>query len=135
MTVQRRILPPKRAFMKPDASLAIVNIVLLLVLFFLTSGALIGASGTSEVDAPLTRDLAIAQLDGPTLEIRMDQTIVLNGTAVTRDQMVAGLDGVAQLFLLVDAQALAANLLAFLDDPVFDAIDVQLVTIDSLHTP
>ncbi|MBQ2261493.1 MAG: biopolymer transporter ExbD [Loktanella sp.] len=121
--------------MKPDASLAIVNIVLLLVLFFLTSGALIGASAVSEVSAPVSRDLLIQRLDGPTLEVGLDETIRLDGITVTGDEMIAALADQSRLFLLVDAEALAANLLDFLDDPVFDTIEVRLVTIDSVRAP
>lgn len=135
MSLQRTILPPPRPSMRPDTSLAIVNIVLLLVLFFLTSGALLDASARTDLDVPKSSNLAIERLIGTTLEITADGDLVLNGDLVARDDLDTVLDGEERVYLLMNAESPAATILDLLDLPVFERLDVQLVTLDQSGQP
>lgn len=78
--------PKKRN--RPDFSLAVVNVVFLLLLFYLATGSLV-KPGEMEADAPLTTDLRPELLPRPLLVVVADRSLLLDGMAVTLDDLAA----------------------------------------------
>lgn len=70
---------PKRS--RPDFSLTIINIVFLLLLFYLATGSLI-KQNELETDIPVTRDLPLERLPRPLLLISADRALFLDGAPV-----------------------------------------------------
>lgn len=101
--------PPPRA--APDFSLATVNIVLLLVLFFLVAGTIVEQDETG-IALPETTDLPLERLPRPLLRLTDTGGWVLDGQALDRASVIAQLQATApkRLHLLV-ARDLPADLL------------------------
>lgn len=128
MGVKGRLLPPKTEPIKPDVSLFIVNIVLLLILFFLATGSLVNTPDMG-VRLSETRDLPIDQLPSPVLVVGDDGSLTLDGVAVTTDGLQQALAGEEVLHLLIDRSAPALDLITLIDRPAFRELDIRLVTI------
>lgn len=128
MPARRRLLPPPRPRHRPDVSLAIVNIVLLLILFFLATGAIMNTPNTS-VDLAETQDLPIDGLPRPVLVVQASGELELDEMPITRADLAEALANETLLHVLVGRDASALELLTLLDDPAFDALDIRLVTV------
>lgn len=81
---------PRHAARRPDFSLAMVNIVLLLVLFFLVVGTP-ADQAERQVDLPETRDLPLDALPRPLLLLDAGGGLVLDGQITTRDALYAAI--------------------------------------------
>ncbi|MFN3145141.1 MAG: ExbD/TolR family protein [Paracoccaceae bacterium] len=127
MTMRRR-LPETEQKARPDVSLAIVNIVLLLIFFFLATGSLTSAP-TRAVEVSETFDLPVEQLPHPILIVEGDDSISLNGESIDLDALSAALEGETVLHVMIAREAPAHELLALLTRPDLKAFDVRLVTI------
>lgn len=77
--------PPRRA--RPDFSLTTVNIVFLLLLFYLATGTLI-TRNELEADIPITKDLPLERLPRPLLLIG-DGALFLDGRAIPAGEAAA----------------------------------------------
>lgn len=130
-----RLLPSPRPPMRPDVSLAIVNIVLLLILFFLASGAIINASASLDIDMAETRDLPIEHLPRPVLAVALDGALVLDGVPVAPEALAGALADAAVLHLVIDRAAPAVQVLDLLAQPGLERLDVRLVTIHRRAEP
>lgn len=75
---------PKRQ--RPDFSLAVINIVFLLLLFYLATGRLI-THGELMTDVPLTQHLPLDQLPRPLLLVTADKSLFLDGAPVSLDTL------------------------------------------------
>lgn len=126
----RRLLPDKPRRRDVDTSLAIVNIVLLLIFFFLITGALSNSSSFG-VDIARTRELPIEILPQPILVIGADQTLELNGEPIERADLSAALVNDLVVHVLLDRDAFVSDLLALLEDEALTATEVRLVTLHS----
>jgi len=82
-------IPDPRRRTKPDFSLTIVNIVFLLLLFYLATGAIVSQSEI-EADVPVTVDLPLESLPRPLLLIAADG-LFLDGRAVSRGDLTAAI--------------------------------------------
>jgi len=124
-----RLLPPMPR-RQPDFSLAIVNIVLLLVFFFLITGSLV-QQGETEVDLAETSDLPLERLPRPLLLIDSVGAMALDGVSVTEDTLSAALDPERPeaLYLLADAGLPADRLLALTARSDLKGISMRLVTL------
>ncbi len=111
-----------------DFSLAIVNIVLLLILFFLATGQLMNAP-TQVVDLSNTSLLEIENLPSPTLIIEPDGGLILNGHQVAPELLETALAGQVNLFVLIEGSAPAFDLLDVLAHPALANLEVKLVTV------
>lgn len=125
---RRAILPPKSEPTRPDVSFAIVNIVLLLILFFLATGALVNTPDQGVTIAE-TQDLPIDQLPPPVLVINADQSLVLDGMAVAPELLEEQLANVGVLHVIIEKTAPAVDLLRVLAQPGMEALDIRLVTV------
>lgn len=125
-------LPPPRRQLRIDVSLAIVNIVLLLIFFFLVSGQLTASGQPPTMELPETTDLPLDQLPRPILIVAPDGDWTLDGQPVAPDLLgvaVAALPRPVTLHVLIDRAAPADTLVAVLRDPALQDIALRLVTL------
>lgn len=120
-----------------DVSLAIVNIVLLLIFFFLATGRLLNPVG-AEMDLSETTELPLDQLPEPILVINKDGSWALNGAGIVPENLDLALSVLPQpvvLYLLIDRTAPANTLLAVINRPELQKTEVRLVTLHKRDAP
>ncbi|MBM1691258.1 biopolymer transporter ExbD [Sulfitobacter geojensis] len=128
MAPRRRPLPRPSEPIRPDVSLFIVNIVLLLILFFLATGSLVSTPDEG-VRISETRDLPIDQLPKPVLIVEEDGRLTLDGEELTADGLPQAMVGHSVLHVLIDRTAPALDLLKLVNRPGMENLDIRLVTI------
>lgn len=126
----RQILPPRSKRVQLDASLAIVNIVLLLIFFFLATGSLLN-SPSYGVDLSETEDLPIDTLPQPILIVEETGALSLNGQPVAEELLATAIEGEPVLHVLIRRDAPAMDLLDLLSRPDLEDVELRLVTIHS----
>ena len=124
----RRLLPPARPQLQPDISLFIVNIVLLMILFFLATGQIMSGTPVEERLA-LTRELPLDQLPSPLVEIGPNGTFTVNGEPVEELDLASSIGEADTIYILIDRTAEATTLVQVLSRPDLSPFDVELVTI------
>ncbi len=127
--------PPKRIGL--DVSLAIVNIVLLLIFFFLATGQLLNPV-ESEVDLAETRDLPLDQLPSPILIVTQEGDWEIDGRVVAKDLLSVAVDDLTEprvLHILMDGQAPASDLLELSARPELRDVALRLVTLHRRPLP
>ena len=122
-----RLLPPKAARQPVDTSLAIVNIVLLLIFFFLATGSLMNSPNFGVALAE-TSELPIDLLPQPIL-ILEPGGYALNGEPIEPDALAAALVDDPILHVLVDRDAPAGALLELMGRDDLFATEIRLVTL------
>ncbi|MCQ0969169.1 biopolymer transporter ExbD (plasmid) [Paracoccus sp. TK19116] len=126
------VLPRRRRSPRIDVSIAIVNIVLLLIFFFLVTGQVTADERVEGVALPKTSALPLDQLPRPILIVESGGGLLLNGEPVAADLLGVALDALPQpvtLHLLIDRTAPADGLVALLNHPALDDRAVKLVTL------
>jgi len=78
-------VPPSRR--KPDFTLTMINIVFLLLLFFLTTGSLTNRN-EAQTEVPFTENLPLERLPRPLLQMARDGGLYLDGRKLTRETLV-----------------------------------------------
>ena len=111
-----------------DSSLAIVNIVLLLIFFFLATGSIMN-SRTVEVALPETTELPLDLLPKPLLTVSTAGDITLDGEPLERGTLSELLLDSPTLYVLADRALAAGALLDILAEENLVAVAVRLVTI------
>ncbi len=130
-----RFIPPRPLRARPDFSLAVVNIVFLLLLFYLATGSLIKPSELA-ADAPLTSELPLELLPRPLLLVAADGSFSLDGAPVAADEIsqaartAVGPDGV--LNVLADRTMPGRDFLGILARIDSGGVPLRIVT---LHVP
>ena len=124
-----RLVPPRRR-KEADFSLAIVNIVLLLVFFFLITGSLV-QNGETRVNLAETSELPLERLPRPLLLIDAQGEMALDGVVMTADEVAAGLGETLPeaLYLLADHSLSADKLMALTTRPDLAGVSMRLVTL------
>lgn len=117
-----------------DTSFAIVNVVLLLIFFFLATGSLFGGRDPG-IDLARTTRLPIAALPRPILVVAASGDLTLDGAPVRADLLgpailAAAEDAAPVLHVLVAGEARASALVALLANPTLSGIEIRLVTLD-----
>jgi biopolymer transport protein ExbD len=127
-----RILSPPPRRRQADFSLATVNIVLLLVFFFLITGSMV-QTGEADVDLARTSELPLERLPRPLLLIDENGNEALDGTPLAAGELGPALaeQSAGVLYVLADRDLPADRLLGLLQRPELAGIGLQLVT---LHT-
>lgn len=126
--MRRSVLPEPSRKADLDVSLAIVNIVLLLILFFLGTGQLLN-SPSYGTDLSQTTDLNIDNLPRPILVIEADGSFLLDGEPVATELLATAIDGQVLMHILIDRNAPASDLLKLLARPEMATLEIKLVTI------
>lgn len=124
----RRLLPAKREKHEVDVSLAIVNIVLLLIFFFLATGSMTSAPKHALMLSE-TAELPIEQLPQPILIIEGPEQFSMDGAPVAAELLGQAVEGMDLLHVLIDRGAEASILLELLDRPELASLEIRLVTI------
>ena len=128
MSSNRRILPLKTRHMQADTSLAIVNIVLLMLFFFLATGSLMN-SPSYGVALSETAELPIEQLPRPVLIIGPNGALSLDEVPIASDLLATAVKDMTLLHILIAREAPAQDLLDLLARPGLEHLDIRLVTI------
>lgn len=121
--------PPHRT--RIDVSLAIVNIVLLLIFFFLTSGQLLSRSHEGVALAE-TEGLPLERLPSPILVVHADGSWELDGNAVAPELLPVALQDLPRplrLHLLIAGDAPAETLMAIVSRDDLADVELRLVTL------
>lgn len=134
MAVKRPLLPPPNPPIRPDVSLFIVNIVLLLILFFLAAGSLVEPPQQG-LRLAETRDLPVASLPSPVLIVASDGGLELDGAPVEMANLQKALSGQTTLHLLMDRDAPALDLITLVERPELANLDIRLVTLHRQDGP
>ncbi len=123
-------LAPSRPRRQPDFSLAIVNIVLLLVFFFLITGSLV-QQGETSVNLAETSDLPLERLPRPLLLIDKQGDMALDGQPISADEVAGqlGPDMPEALYVLADSKLSADRLMALTTRPDLAGVSMRLVTL------
>lgn len=133
MLETQNILPQQGTITgQPDFSLAQVNIVLLLVLFFLVAGEPV-ATRDQSVELPLSHDVPLQNLPWPLLLLQTDGGLVLDGVSVTIEGMVNEMYAreMRMVHLLVPRDLPASRVIELTAELSQHGLGVTLVT---LHT-
>lgn len=121
-------LPEVRRAKAIDSSLAIVNIVLLLIFFFLATGTLI-SSDSVEIDLPETTELPLDLLPKPLLTVDANAEMKLDGIPLEVGTLAEALIDYPTLHVLADRDLGAGTLLDLLAAENLIAVSVKLVTL------
>ena len=124
-------LPRPHHKVQLDVSLAIVNIVLLLIFFFLATGQLLNPP-TQGVDLAETSELPLDQLPSPILIVHDDGRWELDGQPVAPDLLGTALADVSlpvTLHILIAGAAPAGSLMAIVNRPELASAELRLVTL------
>jgi biopolymer transport protein ExbD len=120
---------PARRF-RPEFSLAMVNVVLLLLLYFLVAGD--PAEQTERaIMPPSTRDLPLEGLPRPLLSLLPEGALVLDGVPVTRAALLARVAAgdLPRLHILTSRSHPARALLALTGDLAAAGAEAKLITL------
>ena len=129
MARARHLVPPPRK-READFSLAIVNIVLLLVFFFLITGSMV-QTGEADIDLARTSDLPLERLPRPLLLIDEEGNEALDGERLKAGELetVLAENPPQTLYVLADRDLPADRLLGLLQRPGLAGVGLQLVTL------
>lgn len=110
--------------------MAIVNIVLLLVFFFLITGSLV-QTGETSVDLAETSNLPLERLPRPLLLIDRQGDMALDGQAVLAEGVAVALGQALPeaLYVLADSNLPADQLMALTTRPDLQGVSLRLVTL------
>ena len=130
------IIPIPRQRRRHDFTLPMINIVFLLLLFFLTTGSLTNRD-EAQSGVPVTSDLPLERLPRPLLLLQKDGSLSLDGHPVDRNAAGgaarAALDAIgkadAPLNLLADPTIAASELLSLAELLRSDGLAIRLVTV------
>lgn len=130
---KRNNLPQIARKLPMDFSLTTVNIVLLLIFFFLVSGSLVETEELS-VDLAETADLPLDRLPRPLLLMDVGDKLILGGAAVTPDTLATALapllsPDAPRLHILADRDVPAGALVALIQRPDLQGVEVKLITL------
>ncbi len=129
----RRLLPPPTHKTELDVSLAIVNIVLLLIFFFLATGRLLNPVGP-DLELSETSELPLDQLPSPILIVGTDGSWTLEGNPLTPELLGSAIQDLPDpltLHILIDRTAPAGALLSIMSRPELAEAELRLVTLRS----
>ncbi|WP_298262206.1 biopolymer transporter ExbD [uncultured Litoreibacter sp.] len=135
---KRNTLPKTQRKFPLDFSLTTVNIVLLLIFFFLVSGSLVETEELT-VDLAETSELPLDRLPRPLLLMDVDDKLRLNGDPVTSDTLLSALTPLLnptapRLHILADRDVAAGTLVTLIQRPDLRGIEIKLVTLRQ-HKP
>lgn len=118
----------RRNSLAMDTSLAIVNIVLLLIFFFVIAGQ--AAVEQTDFNLSETANLPLERLPSPILIVDEDGAWSLDGVPISPELLAGSMAGKGQtLYLMIDSAAPADHLIQVLNRPETHDYTVRLVTI------
>lgn len=128
--MRRDLFPRAPQRFQLDASLAIVNIVLMLIFYFLVVGQIAeGDATTGDIALPSTTTLPTEALPSPLLTVSADGDLSLDGLDLGPEELGAATRTMPVLHVLIDRRAPARRLLEVLALPALQGKDVRLVSL------
>lgn len=127
--VKLETTPPRQ--LQFDIALPTVNIVFLLIFFFLVSGQLL-SQPSGNVDVSVTSYLSPEHVPEPTLTIHEDGTLSLNNEPLAEDLLAMRLNDIGRdlpVNVLIDKNVGVEALFAVMQRPELEGIALTLVTI------
>lgn len=121
-------LPRRKSRLRPDVGLAIVNIVLLLILFFLVVGQ---STAQGDIRLPRSAEVDLEQLPRPTLSVT-ESAWFLDGTPVAPEYVAIAMQSHpagTPLNILIDRDAPATLLSGVIGRDELRDIPLRLVTL------
>jgi len=128
MRLDQGLLNNERRKLAMDSSLTIVNIVLLLLLFFIATGSVI-SSGDLKVELPFSKELPLDLLPKPLLQITDDGSMLLDGVLIPSGALSAKTVDYPVLHIVSDRDTKAKLVLETLATEQLVAVELRLVTI------
>ena len=128
------MFPPPQPRWRGDFILPMINIVFLLLLFFLTAGSLANRNEAQSA-IPITATLPLERLPRPLLLVQSDGSLELDGRPATRDEVVRSLrngatgESALSVSVLADPDMPATTLLTLVDALRADGVGIRLVTL------
>ena len=124
---------------RQDFTLTMINIVFLLLLFFLTTGSLSNREET-QATVPETHTLPMERLPRPLLLLEADGRLLLDGQAISHEELVAAAKRATEatgrvgqpLSILAQRDMAASTFLNIAETLRANQVPLQIVT---LHTP
>jgi biopolymer transport protein ExbD len=131
-----KIIPDPVSRRRHDFTLTMINIVFLLLLFFLTTGSLTNRE-EKQSTIPFTRNLPLERLPRPLLLMESDGSLFLDGRAISRDVVVeaarAAIEATGRtdtpLSLLAQRDMAAAGFLSVAEALRAAGLGLQVVTL------
>ena len=119
-----------------DFSLAIINVVFLLLFFFILTGSIVQRT-EMEVAPPFTKNLPLERLPRPLIAISAENIIYLDGTKITLENLMskivtqgAGEDNsFLELNILAEGKLAAKSFLTIVDKLRKSGLPIRIVTI------
>ncbi|WP_274627911.1 ExbD/TolR family protein [Arvimicrobium flavum] len=124
-------IPARPRKTRPDFSLTVINIVFLLLLFYLATGSLI-KQNELEADIPFTRDLPLEKLPRPLLLATADGQIYLDGAPLSLEEVPGAVKAIPEgmfVNVLAERTMMADALMAVLARAQASGRPVRLVTL------
>jgi biopolymer transport protein ExbD len=130
------MFPPPQLRWRGDFILPMINIVFLLLLFFLTAGSLANRNEAQSA-IPITATLPLERLPRPLLLVQSDGSLELDGRPVTRDDVVRSVrngaagtgEAAMPVSVLADPDMPATTLLTLVDALRAEGVGIRLVTL------
>ncbi len=122
----------------PDFSLAIINVIFLLLFFFILTGAMVQRS-EMEIAPPLTTDLPLERLPRPLVVISDQESLFLDGEPIGLQALIANITvrrknpdaGLTHLNILADEKLPARTFLSVIDTLREADLPLRIVTVRS----
>lgn len=123
-----------------DFSLAIINVVFLLLFFFILTGSVVQRS-EMEVRAPFTRSLPLERLPRPLIVISERNELFLDGLLISAENLLRQINGTAnennqkfdRLNILADGKLSAKIFLKTVDRLRNTGLPIRIVTVRSIE--
>ena len=126
-----RALPRPRKRVQLDISYSVVNIVLLMIFFFLATGRLVNPV-RHDISLAETSELPLESLPSPILVVTANGGWQLDGQDVAPELLPAALNSLPQpliLHVLINRDAPASALMAVINRPELQTVPMRLVTL------
>ena len=132
-------LPGRKSASTADFSLAIINVVFLLLFFFILTGSVVQRS-EMEVRAPFTRNLPLERLPRPLIVISKKNELFLNGILITSQNLQRQITGSSgqkghkfeHLNILADSKLSAKIFLKTVGRLQITGLPIRIVTVRSI---
>lgn len=132
------VLSARKSAPTADFSLAIINVVFLLLFFFILTGSVVQRS-EMEVRAPFTRNLPLERLPRPLIVISQIEELFLDGLLITEEKLILRINQEIavpeskfnRLNILADGKLSAKSFLKTVDRLRETGLPVRIVTVRS----
>jgi len=124
-----------------DFSLAIINVVFLLLFFFLLAGSVVQRAEL-EIAPPFTKNLPLERLPRPLIAVSAENVLYLDGVETTLEELQSRIDNqnptatdtFSELYILAEGSLAAKQFLITVDALRQNGLPIRIVTIRDRKT-